>query len=1050
MSRDALVVGINTYSNLQKLDAPAEDAEAIAQLLTSSGEFRVKRIPEAVTDNIIHVGRKTKVTLNELEEALVQLFLPEGRTIPDTALFYFSGHGLRKNRGIQEGFLATSDVNPDLSNWGLSLQWLRRLLEESPIRQQIIWLDCCYSGELLNFDEANPGEAGKGRDRCFIAGSREFEVSYQDISEPYSVLTKALLQGLDPKRCPDRWVTNYTLIDFLNQQLKSETQRPIFTNFGQEINLTRQWEKAAPVVTVSPNGICPYKGLAYFDCNEEDPKYFYGRDKLTNQLLDRVRQSNFLAILGASGNGKSSVLRAGLLHQLKLGRKLSGSELWQTYIMQPGEHPLQSLALAFVDPNLSPVERAKQLGVAEDLIKKGATGLRRLVQASPSRVVLVIDQFEEAFTLCRDKAERQQFFACILGETSPPSPLLAGEGRNVPAPPSLAGKGVGGLGLCVILAMRADFFGKCLEQDYSGLAQQIQQNLFTVTPMNPEELRQAIVEPAKRVNLEIEPELVEEMLGDVANAPGSLPLLQYTLTELWKQRTDNCLRLNTYAQLGGVMGTLRKRATQVYESFSEAQKGAVRHIFLSLTQLGEGTEDTRRRVLKLDLINERYPEQLIDEVVQKLADEKLIVTSEMTEKIPPTPLNKGGNDPTPLNKGGNDPTPLNKGGNDPTPLNKGGNDPTPLNKGSNHSTPLNKGSNEILVPPLIRGARGDQASGRVAVVDVAHEALIRQWPLLRKWIDENRDILRQKRKIEAAAEEWRERGKSKGYLLQGKQLTDATTFQKKQAGKLTVSVLAQEFIQKSLRYRRNNRLKFVGLGLIVPLGLAVYLGVVAAREIRIRELRATLEAVKGQRNNTQIILVLEDLVKLNASLANIDLSGANLSGANLSGANFSGANLNRANLSGADLNDANLNRANLSGADLNDADLSGADLRSADLRGADLSGADLRSADLRGANFRGVGLRGANLGGAILHDTSLSEANLRGADLSGANFRGADLSYADLGGVNLYGADLGGADLGGADFRGAKNLTPEQVKSAKNWQQATYDDNFRKKLGLKK
>ncbi|MFB2979965.1 pentapeptide repeat-containing protein, partial [Microseira sp. BLCC-F43] len=396
---------------------------------------------------------------------------------------------------------------------------------------------------------------------------------------------------------------------------------------------------------------------------------------------------------------------------------------------------------------------------------------------------------------------------------------------------------------------------------------------------------------------------------------------------------------------------------------------------------------------------------------------------------------KGGNDPTPLNKGGNDPTPLNKGGNDPTPLNKGGNDPTPLNKGSNHSTPLNKGSNEILVPPLIRGARGDQASGRVAVVDVAHEALIRQWPLLRKWIDENRDILRQKRKIEAAAEEWRERGKSKGYLLQGKQLTDATTFQKKQAGKLTVSVLAQEFIQKSLRYRRNNRLKFVGLGLIVPLGLAVYLGVVAAREIRIRELRATLEAVKGQRNNTQIILVLEDLVKLNASLANIDLSGANLSGAN-----FSGANLNRANLSRANLSRANLSRADLSGADLNDADLSG----------ADLSGADLRSADLRGANFRGVGLRGANLGGAILHDTSLSEANLRGADLSGANFRGADLSYADLGGVNLYGADLGGADLGGADFRGAKNLTPEQVKSAKNWQQATYDDNFRKKLGLKK
>ncbi|HAX76296.1 MAG TPA: hypothetical protein DCY88_10755, partial [Cyanobacteria bacterium UBA11372] len=797
MSRDALVVGINTYGNLQRLDAPAEDAEAIAQLLTDSGEFRVKRIPEAVTDDTVQVGRKTKVTLTELEEALVQLFLPQGKTIPDTALFYFSGHGLRKNRGIQEGFLATSDVNPDLGNWGLSLQWLRRLLEESPIRQQIIWLDCCYSGELLNFDEANPGEKGKGRDRCFIAASREFEVSYQDISEPYSVLTKALLQGLDPKRCPDRWVTNYTLIDFLNQQLKSETQRPIFTNFGQEINLTRQWEKATAVVTVSPNAICPYKGLAYFDCNEEDPKYFYGRAKLTNQLLDRVRQSNFLAILGASGSGKSSVLRAGLLHQLKLGRQLSGSEQWQTYIMQPGEHPLHSLALAFVDPNLSPVERGKQLGDAEDLIAEGVTGLRRLVQASPSRVLLVIDQFEEAFTLCRDRDERRKFFACLLGALEQIGTSNVDRLR-VPNVETLHVTS-----LQIIIAMRADFFGKCVEDDYSGLAQQIQENLVTVTPMNPDELRQAIVEPAKRVNLEIEPELVEEMLADVANAPGSLPLLQYTLMELWKQRTDNCLRLNTYAHLGGVMGTLRKRATQVYESFSEVQKAAVRYIFLSLTQLGEGTEDTRRRVLKPDLVNQSYPEQLIDEVVQKLADEKLIVTSEMVEK--------GG------------------------------------------------------------------ASGRVAVVDVAHEALIRQWPLLRKWINENRDILRQKRKIEAVAEEWREKGKAKGYLLQGKQLTDATAFQKQEAGKLTVSVLAQEFIQKSLRHRRNNRLKFVGLGLIIPLGLAVFLGVFAAIEIRKQQLWTRINAAHGQKDNPERISALQELVKLNVSLANINLSRADLS-----------------------------------------------------------------------------------------------------------------------------------------------------------------------------
>jgi uncharacterized protein YjbI with pentapeptide repeats len=374
----------------------------------------------------------------------------------------------------------------------------------------------------------------------------------------------------------------------------------------------------------------------------------------------------------------------------------------------------------------------------------------------------------------------------------------------------------------------------------------------------------------------------------------------------------------------------------VYGSFSEAQQAAVRHIFLSLTQLGEGTEDTRRRVLKPDLVNERYSEQLIDEVVQKLADEKLIVTSEMVEK--------------------------------------------------------------------------GSASGRVAVLDVAHEALIRQWPLLRQWVDENRDILRQKRKIEAVAEEWREKGKSKGYLLQGKQLTDARAFQKEQAGKLAISNLTQEFIKKSLQHRRNNRLKFVGLGLIVSFGLVVFLGDVSAKQIKIRQLRATIDALKGQKDSSPRISALQDLVKLNASLATINLSGANLSGAHLGGADLSGAQL--------------------SGADLHSAQLSYASLITANLSSAYLSGAYLNNAHIFFAN--------------------LSSADLAGADLAGANLNYANLSYANLSGAYLGGADLSNADFKGADFRGAKNLTPEQVKSANNWQQATYDDDFRKKLGLKK
>jgi uncharacterized protein YjbI with pentapeptide repeats/energy-coupling factor transporter ATP-binding protein EcfA2 len=1087
MSRDALVVGINAYDGLNRLTAPAHDAEAIAQLLTHHGDFQVRRLPEVVQDNRLQVGQKTQVTLEELEEAIVQLFLPSGRSIPDTALFYFSGHGLRKERGIPEGFLAASDANSKSGNWGIRLKWLREVLQESPIRQQIVWLDCCFSGELFNIDEANPGEKGKGRDRCFIAAAREFEIAYEGINDAHSVLTKAILEGLDPARGGDRWITNHSLSAFLSQQFESATQRPVFANFGEPIGLTRAAMPRQEVTHQVPTvAICPYKGLEYFDCNDQDPKYFYGRETLTDQLLDQVRQGSFLAIAGASGSGKSSVLRAGLIHQLKQGRRLSGSDRWQILILKPGEHPLQSLAKTFLDPNLSTVERAKQLEFAEQQLAQGAEGLRRLIQSSPHpKTLLVIDQFEEVFTLCQNLSERQQFFACLLGALELTQP--SANNGDVNHPPDAAK--TQNSKLSIVLAMRADFFGKCLEQDYGGLAQQIQQNLVTVTPMSREELQNAILKPAKQVSLNLEPELVSQMLTDVEGSPGSLPLLQYTLTELWKQRTDNCLQLKTYTQLGGVVGTLQKRATEVYNSFSPEQQAAAQHIFLSLTQLGEGTEDTRRRVLKQDLISDRFPEALIDVVVQRLADEKLIVTDEQNEK--------GG-------------------------------------------------------------------SNREAVIDVAHEALIRHWLLLRKWLNENRDQLRQKRKIEERAEEWRLHHKSKDYLLQGKPLADAKAFHKQQANTLSLSGLAVEFIQKSSRQKRVNQLRATSL-LTFPT-LVVFVAIVphlrqanydrawSIIETRGAGTREALEVLtEGCREKQLLRWVPEYLSTLIwgncagliganlrntdlrladlrfVDLSNADLSGANLSGAGLIGANLrntdlSGANLRDANLIGADLRDADLlvaelfdadlRLADLSNANLSFADLSSAELFSANLSGADLSNANLRfadllsadlfdtdlssalytpetrfpqsfdpsdqgmyliapNADLLGANLTGADLIGANLSGADLIDANLigadlSGANLIGADLSGANLTGADLiganlrdanfTGADLLGANLFSANLRGADLRGADLidadlrdanlRGATNLTPEQVKAARNWEEAIYDEEFRRQLGL--
>jgi len=155
--------------------------------------------------------------------------------------------------------------------------------------------------------------------------------------------------------------------------------------------------------------------LAYFDCNEEDAKYFFGREELRDKLIDKVRQSNFLALVGVSGSGKSSLLRAGLLHQLKLGRRLGGSHDWEIKIMVPGESPLENLALAFVDSNLQGLDRAEQLEKAERLLKEGADGLRRLIQSSHSpKIVLAIDQFEETFTLCEDLSAREKFIETAI------------------------------------------------------------------------------------------------------------------------------------------------------------------------------------------------------------------------------------------------------------------------------------------------------------------------------------------------------------------------------------------------------------------------------------------------------------------------------------------------------------------------------------------------------------------------------------------------------------------------------------------------------------
>ena len=214
--RQALVVGINRYPFLKKkklgdlnLKAAVKDAEAIANILEKYGKFRIQRLPSlpSLPKNYDEEGTERfdpngKVKINELQKAIINLFKPRQKNeIPDVALLFFAGHGYVDEKGdIREGFLATSDAHLAENVYGISLNWLKRLLQHSPVQKQIVWLDCCFGGEFLNFDrEANPGTEGKKISRCFITASRSFQTAEEKLDGKHGLFTDNLLAGLNPE-----------------------------------------------------------------------------------------------------------------------------------------------------------------------------------------------------------------------------------------------------------------------------------------------------------------------------------------------------------------------------------------------------------------------------------------------------------------------------------------------------------------------------------------------------------------------------------------------------------------------------------------------------------------------------------------------------------------------------------------------------------------------------------------------------------------------------------------------------------------------------------
>ena len=418
----------------------------------------------------------------------------------------------------------------------------------------------------------------------------------------------------------------------------------------------------------------PYKGLRAF-C-EGDAQDFFGREGLLQQLLIRLGEggelSRFLAVVGPSGSGKSSVVKAGLIPALRRGA-LPGSEQWFILEMMPGAHPLEELEAALLRVAVNPPTSLMEQFTSDNrgLIR----AVRRSLPVDPNiELVLVIDQFEETFTLVQNENERVRFLGLLVAAALDEASRIR-----------------------IIVTLRADFIDRPLA--YMDFGEILRQRMEIVLPLTTDEMESAIASPAGRLGLTLEPGLVSTMLHDLADQPGALPLLQFALTELFEKREANTLTKSAYQQIGGVLGALGRRAEEVYNGLTPECQLIAKQLFLRLVTLGEGVEDTRRRALIAEL--------------ESLNLGNTITSKEYTRSFTAT---------------------------------------------------LDAfGRARLLSFDRDPGTRGP-------TVEVAHEAILREWSRLREWLNESRADVRIERQLANAASEWQEADRDSSFLMTGSRL----------------------------------------------------------------------------------------------------------------------------------------------------------------------------------------------------------------------------------------------------------------------------------------
>jgi WD40 repeat protein len=331
--------------------------------------------------------------------------------------------------------------------------------------------------------------------------------------------------------------------------------------------------------------LCPYRGLAAF--TEDHTEFFFGREKLVADFVDHLQGNpRFLAVVGPSGSGKSSVVQAGLFPALRRGEVL-GSGQWHLLTFRPGVGPFSALTSAGLDvPQESDLQAA----------------IRAFLETHPQvkRLVLFADQFEELFTLCPQPV--QERFLCQL------LALLEG---NLP--------------VTLVLTLRADFYGHLLR--YRPLVDWLKIGQINVPPMGQEELRAVVEEPALRLGLRFETGVVEAIVEEAGTADHPLPLLESALTQLWGQREDGLLTHAAYQAVGRVAGAIGQWAEDTYTELTPQERLLAQRVFTRLVHYGEGeVTDTRQRQALSELVARPEEQESLHRLVRRLADARLLVT----------------------------------------------------------------------------------------------------------------------------------------------------------------------------------------------------------------------------------------------------------------------------------------------------------------------------------------------------------------------------------------------------------------------------------------